>query len=68
MIEQIYQYFTFEMIYLWLNIEFAFLVYFNFFSQSNISRYLVTSIFPYLIFGSVYVYLLFYFIKQITIL
>ncbi len=64
MIEQIYQYFTFEMIYLWLNIGvLPFWFVLIFFSQSNISRYLVTSIFPYLIFGSVYVYLLFLFYK-----
>ena len=64
MIEQIYQFFTFEMIYLWLNIgvlPFWFILIF--FSQSNIGRYLVTSIFPYLIFGSIYIYLLFLFYR-----
>ena len=38
---------------------FAILVHFNFFPQSNICRYFVTSIFPYLVLGSVYTYLLF---------
>ena len=64
MIEQIYQFFTFEMIYLWLNIgvlPFWFILIF--FSQSNIGRYLVTSIFPYLILGSIYIYLLFLFYR-----
>ena len=34
-----------------------------FFPQSNICKYLVTSIFPYLVFGLVYIYLLFLFYK-----
>ena len=62
MIDQISDFFTLEMIYLWLNIgvlPFWFILIF--FSQSNICRYLVTSIFPYLVFGSVYIYLLFLF-------
>ena len=64
MIEQIYQFFTFEMIYLWLNIGvLPFWFVLIFFSQSNISRYLVTSIFPYLIFASIYIYLLFLFYR-----
>ena len=64
MIEQISTFFNIEMIYLWLNIgvlPFWFILIF--FPQSNICRYLVTSIFPYLIFGSVYIYLLFLFYK-----
>ena len=64
MIEQISAFFNIEMIYLWLNIgvlPFWFILIF--FPQSNICRYLVTSIFPYLIFGSVYIYLLFLFYK-----
>jgi len=64
MIEQISAFFNIEMIYLWLNIgvlPFWFILVF--FPQSNICRYLVTSIFPYLIFGSVYIYLLFLFYK-----
>ena len=60
MIEQISNFFNTEMIYLWLNIgvlPFWFILIF--FPQSNICRYFVTSIFPYLVLGSVYTYLLF---------
>ena len=60
MIEQISDFFSMEMIYLWLNIgvlPFWFILIF--FPQSNICRYFVTSIFPYLVLGSVYIYLLF---------
>ena len=64
MIEQIYTFFNIEMIYLWLNIGvLPFWFVLMFFPQSNICKYLVTSIFPYLIFGSVYIYLLFLFYK-----
>ena len=64
MIEQISEFFNIEMIYLWLNIgvlPFWFIL--MFFPYSNVCRYLVTSIFPYLILGSVYIYLLFLFYK-----
>ena len=60
MIEQISDFFSMEMIYLWLNIgvlPFWFILIF--FPQSNICRYFVTSVFPYLVLGSVYTYLLF---------
>ena len=60
MIGQISDFFSIEMIYLWLNIgvlPFWFILIF--FPQSNICRYFVTSIFPYLVLGSVYIYLLF---------
>ena len=60
MIEQISDFFSMEMIYLWLNIgvlPFWFILIF--FPQSNICRYFVTSIFPYLVLGSIYTYLLF---------
>ena len=60
MIEQISDFFSMEMIYLWLNIgvlPFWFILIF--FPQSNICRFFVTSIFPYLVLGSVYTYLLF---------
>ena len=60
MIEQISDFFSMEMIYLWLNIgvlPFWFILIF--FPESNICRYFVTSIFPYLVLGSVYTYLLF---------
>ena len=64
MIEQIYTFFNIEMIYLWLNIGvLPFWFVLMFFPQSNICKYLVTSIFPYLVFGLVYIYLLFFFYK-----
>ena len=64
MIEQIYAFFNIEMIYLWLNIGvLPFWFVLMFFPQSNICKYLVTSIFPYLVFGLVYIYLLFLFYK-----
>ncbi len=60
MIEQISDFFSMEMIYLWLNIGvLPFWLILIFFPQSNICRYFVTSIFPYLVLGSVYTYLLF---------
>ncbi len=62
MFEQIYLFFNIEMIYLWTNIgviPFWFILLF--FPQSKISKFFVTSIFPYLIFGAVYIYLLYYF-------
>ena len=64
MIEQIYTFFNIEMIYLWLNIGvLPFWFVLIFFPQSNICKYLVTSIFPYLVFGLIYIYLLFLFYK-----
>ena len=62
MIEQIYSYFTIEMIFLWLNIgvlPFWFILIF--FPQSKICGLLVTSIFPFLILGSIYIYLVYFF-------
>ena len=53
------------MIYLWLNFGvIPFWIILIFFPQSNICRYFVTSIFPYLIFSSVYVFLLIEFYKD----
>ena len=60
MIEQISNFFNLEMIYLWLNfgiLPFWFILIF--FPQSNICKYLVTSIFPYLILSIICVYLIF---------
>ncbi len=60
MIEQISDFFSMEMIYLWLNLgvlPFWFILII--FPQSNICRYFVISIFPYFVLGSVYVYLLY---------
>jgi len=60
MIEQIYTFFTMEMVYLWLNLgvlPFWFLLII--FPQSQIVRVFITSIFPIFILSLVYAYLLF---------
>ena len=57
MIEQIYIYFTLNMIYLWLNIgvlPFWFILIF--FPNSKINQIFVSSIFPLIILGSIYLY------------
>jgi len=65
MIEQISNFFNTEMIYLWLNFGvLPFWIILIFFPQSNLCRYFVTSIFPYLIFSSVYVFLIIEFYKD----
>jgi len=62
MFEQISTYFTIEMIYLWLNIGvIPFWIVLIFFSTIKVSNFFVTSIFPYIIFGSIYIYLIYYF-------
>ena len=60
MIDQIYTFFTIEMIYLWLNIgvlPFWFILIF--FPQSQISRVFIISIFPSLVLSLTYAYLLY---------
>ena len=60
MIEQIYTYFSIEIIYLWLNIgvlPFWFLLIF--FPQTKLCKIFVTSVFPMLIFSIIYLYLIF---------
>ena len=60
MIEQIYTFFTLEMIYLWLNLgilPFWFMLIV--FPQSQISRVFITSIFPMFILSMAYIYLLY---------
>ena len=60
MFEQIYTYFTIEMIYLWLNLGvLPFWFTLIFFPQSQISKVFITSIFPILILGLTYGYLLY---------
>ena len=62
MYEQISAFFTVEMIYLWLSfgvLPFWFILIF--FPHSKVCGLFVTSIFPFLILGSVYVYLVYYF-------
>ncbi len=65
MIGQISAFFTIEMIYLWLSfgvLPFWFVLIF--FPQSRICGFLVTSIFPFLVLGLVYIYLVYYFFKD----
>tara|TARA_B100001057_G_scaffold149704_1_gene149604 strand:- start:166 stop:639 length:474 start_codon:yes stop_codon:yes gene_type:complete len=60
MIEQIYNYFTTEMLYLWVNIgvlPFWFMLIF--FPQSQLCRYLATSIFPIFLLSGIYVFILY---------
>tara|TARA_B100000989_G_C19518024_1_gene462688 strand:- start:610 stop:1083 length:474 start_codon:yes stop_codon:yes gene_type:complete len=62
MIEQISNFFNTEMIYLWLNFGvIPFWVTLIFFPQSNICRYIITSIFPFFILSLVYSYILYLF-------
>ena len=60
MIEQIYNYFTIEILYFWVNLGvLPFWLILIFFSQSHICRYLVTSIFPIFVLSGAYVYMLY---------
>ncbi len=61
MIEEISSFFNIEMIYIWANIgilPFWFILIFL--PQSKFCSFFVTSVFPYLVFGSIYVYLIYY--------
>jgi len=58
MIDQIYTYFTIEMIFLWLNLGvLPFWLILVFFPQSQICRVFITSIFPFIILSFAYGYL-----------
>ena len=60
MIEQISSFFTIEMIYLWLNLgilPFWFILIF--FPQSKFCNFFVTSVFPFLVLGVIYIYLIY---------
>ena len=60
MIEQIYTYFTIETLYMWINLgvlPFWFILIV--FPESHLSRIFVTSIFPFLILGGVYIFILY---------
>ena len=60
MTEQIYTYFTIEMIYLWLNIGIIpFWFVLVFFPQSKICKIFTISIFPILIFSMIYCYVIY---------
>ena len=60
MIEQIYNYFTIDVLYMWINlgvIPFWFILIV--FPQSHLSRYVITTIFPFLLLSGVYIYILY---------
>jgi len=60
MIEEIYNYFTIEMLYYWVNLGvLPFWLILIFFPNSNLSRYFVTSIFPILILTGAYIFILY---------
>ena len=60
MIEQIYSYFTIEMLYYWVNTGvLPFWLILIFFPRSHISRYFVTSIFPFFLLSGAYVFMLY---------
>ncbi len=60
MIEQIYNYFTTEMLYYWVNLGvLPFWLLLVFFPQSRLCRYLVTSIFPIFILSVAYIFVLY---------
>ena len=60
MIDQIYTFFTIEMVYLWLNLGvIPFWIVLVVFPQSRISRVFITSVFPIFILSLIYSYLLY---------
>ena len=60
MFEQIYNYFTIEMLYYWVNFGvLPFWIILIFFPQSHICRYFITSIFPIFTLSSVYIFVLY---------
>ena len=62
MLEQIFIYFTIDIIYLWLNIGvIPFWLVLVFFPSSKICSFFVSSIFPIVMFSSIYLYLIYFF-------
>ncbi len=60
MIEQIYNYFTTEMLYYWINFGvLPFWIILIFFPQSHLCRYFVTSIFPIFVLSGAYIFMLY---------
>ena len=60
MIEQIYNYFTAEMFYVWINIGvFPFWILIVFFPQSHLCKYIATSIFPIFLLSTAYIFILY---------
>ena len=62
MLEQIFTYFTIDIIYIWLNIGvIPFWLILIFFPTSKICNIFVSSIFPIIIFSAIYLYLVYFF-------
>tara|TARA_Y100000389_G_scaffold194039_1_gene223543 strand:+ start:418 stop:921 length:504 start_codon:yes stop_codon:yes gene_type:complete len=60
MIEQIYNYFTIEILYYWVNFGvLPFWLLLIFFPQSHLCRYFVTSIFPIFVLSGTYIFVLY---------
>ena len=60
MIEQIYNYFTIEILYYWVNLGvLPFWLILIFFPQSNICKYFVTSIFPIIVLSGAYIFMIY---------
>ena len=60
MLEQIYNFFSSEMLYLWINLEvIPFWLLIIFLPRSYLSRYLASSIFPIFLLGSSYIFVLY---------
>tara|TARA_Y100000741_G_scaffold171410_1_gene129857 strand:- start:122 stop:595 length:474 start_codon:yes stop_codon:yes gene_type:complete len=60
MIEQIYNYFTIEMLYYWVNLGvLPFWLILIFFPQSHISKIFVTSVFPIFVLSGAYIFILY---------
>ncbi len=60
MIEQIYAFFTIEILYFWVNLGvLPFWLLLIFFPSSNLGKYFVTSIFPFLLLGGTYIFVLY---------
>ena len=60
MIQQIFNYFTIDMLYYWVNLGvLPFWLILIFFPTSNFCRYLVTSIFPFFLLSGAYAFLLY---------
>ena len=60
MIEEIYNYFTIEILYYWVNLGvLPFWIILVFFPQSSLSRYFVTSIFPIFLLSGAYIFILY---------
>ena len=60
MIEQIYTYFTIEILYMWINLGvIPFWLILIFFPQSYLCRFFVTSIFPFVLLSGTYIFILY---------